>query len=223
LSEIDDIAFVRDLIKYLSKEICLDGDCIFAVGFSNGGGLTALLAGDKHLSIEIAGFAICSGAFYKDSALRDPVFSRCAPGRTPIPILEFHGDKDPVIHYDGKTTPDGETYNIKDWLTEWARRNDCSVDAGYRCESLYNGNVDRSIWSKKRSNGDDRDLVIHYYIHGFGHGWPTTTPLDNDFQRYGPTYFDATPLILDFFFANQSHHGVEDDYKYCDGPALFKS
>jgi hypothetical protein len=33
----------------------------------------------------------------------------------------------------------------------------------------------------------------------FGDGWPSTVSLEDDYQRYGPTYFNATPAILDFF------------------------
>ena len=109
--------------------------------------------------------------------------------------MEFHGDKDPVIHYDGKTTPDGETYSLPEWLKDWAVRNGCSPNVQNQTQQLYNDNVERSTWTCD-SQGE---VMIHYYIHDFGHGWPTTAPLDNDYQRYGPTYFDATPIVLDFF------------------------
>jgi hypothetical protein len=36
-------------------------------------------------------------------------------------------------------------------------------------------------------------------IHGFGDGWPSIVSLEDDYQRYGPTYFNAAPAILDFF------------------------
>ena len=109
--------------------------------------------------------------------------------------MEFHGSKDPVIHYDGKTTPDGPTFSLPEWLDGWAKRDKCDHVEKL---PLYDGNVERSIWSR----GDQKAVLVHYYIHGFGHGWPTTRPLDNDDQRHGPTYFNATPLILDLFEQN---------------------
>jgi len=157
--------------------------------------LTALLACDPKASSRIAAFAIASGAFYRDGALKEPLFGRCNPERSPVPILEFHGENDPVIHYDGKTTPDGDTYSLPERLKDWVVRNGCSPDTQNQTTSLYNGKVERSAWPCDAHG----EVVIHYYIHGFGHGWPTTTPLDNDYQRYGPTYFNATPLVLDFF------------------------
>ena len=32
----------------------------------------------------------------------------------------------------------------------------------------------------------------------FGDGWPRRVSLEDDYQRYEPTYFNATPAILDF-------------------------
>lgn len=191
----NDIEFVHDLLDHLEEKYCIDTRRIYATGFSNGGGLTGLLACDPKASSRIAAFAIASGAFYQDSALKEPLFGHCSPARSPVPIMEFHGEKDPVIHYDGKTTPDGETYNLPEWLKDWAVRNGCSPDTQKQTTLLYNGKVERSSWACDTQG----EVVIHYYIHGFGHGWPTTTPLDNDDQRYGSTYFNATPIVLDFF------------------------
>ena len=183
-------------MQHVENNYCIDLDRIYATGFSNGGGLVGLLACSVQLSQKIAAFAAASGAFYKDSALREPLFSNCDPRRSPVPIMEFHGSKDPIIHYDGKTTPDGHTYSLPEWLQDWAGRNGCEGSEDQNSTSvLYDGGVERSAWT---CHGR-KDVVVHYYIHGFGHGWPTTTPLDNDFQRYGPTYFNATPIVMDFF------------------------
>ena len=193
-SEINDIEFANDLLDYLEKEYCIDTTRIYASGFSNGGGLTDLLACNTKVSTRLAAVAIASGAFYTDSALREPLFSHCTPSHI-LPIMEFHGSKDPVEHYDGKTTPDGESYSLPEWCEGWAKRNGCSKDDKNKTTQLYEGNVEKSIWTC----GEVGDVVIHYYIHGFGHGWPSTVPLENDYQRYGPTYFNATPIIMEFF------------------------
>lgn len=44
-----------------------------------------------------------------------------------------------------------------------------------------------------------QDVVVHYYIHDFGYGWPRTALLENGYQRFGPTDLNATPFIMDFF------------------------
>ena len=189
--EIDDVAFINVLIEHLQKDYSIDSTRIYAAGFSNGGGLADLLACDSKASGRIAAFAMSSAAVYQDEALKEPLFSRCSPSRLPLPILEFHGDKDPVIHYDGQTTPDGPSYPVFQWIQDWATRNGCGDS---KHSVLFNGNVERYSW-----NHEQREVVIRYYIHGFGHGWPTTRPLNNDEQRHGPTYFNATPIVLDFF------------------------
>ena len=179
----------------MQEHYCVDKRRVYAAGFSNGGGLTDLLACDEKLSTRIAAFAIASGAFYKDGALKEPLFSQCAPGRHPIPIMEFHGEKDPVIHYDGKTTPDGETYSLDEWIEGWKLRNFCTLDSENEKLVLYDENVEKHTWACSNV----KNVIVHYYIHGFGHGWPNTMSQDDDDQRYGPTYFDATPLVIDFF------------------------
>ena len=186
---------MSDLLDHVEEHYCVDKRRVYAAGFSNGGGLTELLACDEKLSTRIAAFAIASGAFYKDSALKEPLFSHCSSGRYPIPIMEFHGEKDPVIHYDGKTTPDGETYSLDEWIQGWKLRNLCTSDAENEKLVLYYGNVEKRTWTCSNV----KNVIVHYYIHGFGHGWPSTMSQDDDDQRYGPAHFDATPLVLDFF------------------------
>ena len=188
----DDISFINMLTEHVCKSFAIHPSRIYIVGFSNGGGLAALLAGDPVASARIAAYAISSGAFYQDEALKEPLFSHPSPARLPVPILEFHGDSDPVEHYDGKGTPDGPSYNVRDYIEKWAKLNKCIEEP--KVEKLPGGKVEKVSWSSDKAS----DVVQHYKIAGFGHGWPTTYPLDNDEQRHGPTYFDATPIVLEF-------------------------
>lgn len=195
LKENNDIEFVGQLIDQIVERYCIDMRRIYAVGFSNGGGLTQLLACDRVLSSKFAAIAIASGAFYFDYVLKDPLFSHCTPAHTPLPAIEFHGDKDPVIDYHGKKTPDGQTYDIADWGLAWAERNGCSIDQQSKDSLLYDSSVERKAWRC----GSSKETVVHYCIQDFGHGWPNTKEQDDDFQRYGPAKFNATSLIMDFF------------------------
>lgn len=204
-SQINDVDFVADLLDYLEQQYCIDTLRVYATGFSNGGGLTDLLACSKEVSARLAAVAIASGAFYKDSALQEPLFSACNPTHV-MPIMEFHGEKDLVEHYDGKGTPDGESYALREWCAEWAERNGCTAGSENRTVELYAGEVLRSTWSC----GKWEDVVVHYFIKGFGHGWPTTTHLENDYQRFGPTYFNATPMVMEFFGKYALLEGKDD-------------
>ena len=100
--------------------------------------------------------------------------------------MEFHGDADPVIHYDGKTTPDGQTYSLLEFFDIWGKRNECDPEP-QRTEH-HEGSFIRYGWNTKDKS---EEVLVHYRIRGFGHGWPTPRPLNNDDQRHGPTYLDS--------------------------------
>ena len=206
--ELDDIAFAQALLEYVTTHYYVDLSRIYIVGFSNGGGLTNLLACHRPFSANVAAVAIVSGAIYKDKSLKgdEPLFDVCEPARSPLPVLEMHGSKDPVIHYDGKTTPDGETYSLSEILADWKMRNGAGTEGRERVEVLHGGSVKKYIWW----NANKVEAVVHYLIEGFGHGWPSTQRQDDDFQRYGPLDWDGTHDILDFLFRHKipiSHDG----------------
>ena len=180
----------------------MDLSRIYLVGFSNGGGLTHLLACDPEVSTQVAAVAIVSGAFYKDHALRgdEVLFGVCENGRDePLPVLEMHGSADPVIHYDGKSTPDGETYAAEEWLGGWRERNGCTGAQSELRRDIHDGSVQKTEWWCGRGREGAKDVVVHYFIRGFGHGWPSTMEQDDDGQRYGPVGWNGTTDIVEFF------------------------
>ncbi|MCJ1407044.1 hypothetical protein MMC19_001114 [Ptychographa xylographoides] len=213
LSITNDLAFTSTLLAHLTATYCISTAHIYAAGFSNGGGLTSLLACNATFTgalpaLSLAGIALASAAVYKDAALPEPLFSICTPGRSPVPILAFHGTADPIIHYDdGATTPDGPTYPVPAWLAAWAARNACPRDARPALTERYAGAVLQETWTCATTPAPaepelKRDVVTHYLIRGFGHGWPSTRRQDDDVgQRFGPTVFNATGVMMDFFRA----------------------
>ena len=46
---------------------------------------------------------------------------------------------------------------------------------------------------------ENQEVLVHYYIEGFGHGWPNTMKQDDDNQRYGPVswyvFFLSHPIF----------------------------
>lgn len=103
--DVDDIAFVTQMISSLSDTYCLDNRRIYATGKSNGAGFVNILACDAHLSTKIAAFAAVSGAFYIPgvnqtdciAGIPQTAHFPCTPGRNQIPMMEFHGLNDDVI------------------------------------------------------------------------------------------------------------------------------
>ena len=151
--QVNDVLFVNDLLNHLQSSYCIDAHRIYATGFSNGGGMTNLLA--CKLADRIAAFAPVSGAY--------PEVPRgCDPAR-PVPILEVHGTADQVVPYQGSIRKGYPP--VDEWLHEWVQREGClSAPAVF----MRTGDVLGERWSGCRGGV----TITHYQIKGMGHMWP---------------------------------------------------
>jgi poly(hydroxyalkanoate) depolymerase family esterase len=89
---VDDVAFVRAIIKEVKKVANIDDKRIYATGFSMGGGMTHYLA--CHASDVIAAFA--PEAF---DLLQENV-NQCNPSRA-VPLLSQRASNDGLVKYNG--------------------------------------------------------------------------------------------------------------------------
>ncbi|KAF2429402.1 alpha/beta-hydrolase [Tothia fuscella] len=199
----NDITYTLELLTHITESFCIDLNRIYAVGFSGGGGLVNLLACDPTLSSSIAAYAIASGAFFRGTPVDpDTIFDPklCNPNRTPIPMIEFHGDEDNIVGYDGKQSFDGPTYSIIGWLKSWAERNNCAFNKGEK-EILNHGKVDKYNWECKDEEGKvfDKPILQHYLLHGVEHTWPSVPLPLTMAEDADANEFDATEVILKFF------------------------
>jgi polyhydroxybutyrate depolymerase len=128
-------------------------DRIYATGFSNGGGMTILLA--CRLASRIAAFASVSGAY-------PPFPGGCHPSR-PVPILEIHGTADKIVPYNGTSL----LPTIPDWLAGWA-----VLDGCHRQPTIFyqSANITGERWTRCSGNV----MLEHYRIDGGKHQWPKT-------------------------------------------------
>lgn len=157
---IDDVHFVSDMLNDLQKKFCIDSRRLYATGFSNGGGMSWLLA--CRLAGRIAAFAPISGNFYA-------IPGGCHPGR-PVPILDMHGTADPVLPYNGipsSKNPAWPLPSIPQWLQTWASWDSCTKGPTI---FLRQSNVSGEQWAGCQGNA----AVVHYRIEGGGHHWPPT-------------------------------------------------
>lgn len=155
---IDDVLFVSHILDDVQKKFCVDSRRIYATGFSNGGGMTWLLS--CRFAGRIAAFAPISGNFYTFAG-------GCHPGR-PVPILDFHGTKDPVLPYNGIPTsvnPAWPLPSIPQWLSDWATRDGCT---GGLTVFLHVSNIIGEQWNNCPSNS----AIVHYRIVGGTHAMP---------------------------------------------------
>lgn len=177
---VDDVLFVSDVLNDLQKQFCIDAQRIYATGFSNGGGMVALLA--CRFAGRIAAFAPVSGNHYA-------IPTGCKPGR-PVPILNFHGANDPLIPYDGvpiTVAPDWPVPSMPQWLQDWASRDGCTTGP---VTFLQEAHVVGEQWTGCQGSA----TVIHYRVVGGGHAWPP--PIDG----HSPAtvmwlFFQAHPLL----------------------------
>lgn len=149
----DDTLFVSDLLTAAQSDLCIDPMRIYATGFSNGGGMTAVLA--CRLAGRIAAFASVSGSYY-------PVAGGCAPGR-PVALLELHGTGDQTVPYDGN--PRTHLLSTSVWLAQWAQRDGCAPAPQTQRLSQR---VTRLLWTSCRGHVS----IEHLRVQGGQHLWP---------------------------------------------------
>ncbi|PLB54532.1 putative ferulic acid esterase [Aspergillus steynii IBT 23096] len=191
---VDDIAFTLEMLDHFEDRYCIDSSRIYAAGKSNGGGFTHLLACDSTASTRIAAFAPVAGAYYQEVSEDDcnpiTVPIECNPGRSPIPIIEFHGFEDETIPYAGGPRRGECLPSVPHFVREWSKRD------GFGLHNKTTNLYDHQVQRYEYASGDAFGTVTHYRIGGLGHDWPSTGP--NSDNPDG-TYLDATPLIMDFF------------------------
>ncbi|MGH2493119.1 MAG: alpha/beta hydrolase family esterase [Ktedonobacteraceae bacterium] len=149
----NDVLYVSDLLRHLQSTWCINPRHIYAIGFSNGGGMTNVLA--CKLAGRIAAFGSVSGAY-------PAVPGGCHPVR-PVPFIELHGTGDGVVPYWGSLAKGYPPVTF--WLQQWAQRDGC---ASQPVIFFDRGNVIGEKWTGCRGNVS----IVHYTIRGMGHMWP---------------------------------------------------
>ncbi|MGH7269288.1 MAG: alpha/beta hydrolase family esterase, partial [Polyangiaceae bacterium] len=125
----DDVGFISAIIDDIGGKSCLALDRVYATGMSNGGFMSHRLACD--LSGRIAAIGPVAGVLGIPPA-------DCSPGRA-IPVMEFHGDADPLVPYAGgspSTTLWGIIYpglapptfrSVADTISFWRAQDGCDA------------------------------------------------------------------------------------------------
>lgn len=149
---VDDVLFVSDILNDVQQKYCIDARRIYATGFSNGGGVTNLLA--CRLAGRIAAFAPLSANAYA-------IPGGCHPGR-PVPLLDMHGTADPLLPYNGIPTsvhPDWPLPSLSVYMQTWATLDGCRHGPNiFLCEPKVTG----MQWTCCQGNVS----VVHYRING---------------------------------------------------------
>lgn len=185
--DIDDMLYTNQILDTIQSTFCIDNSRIYSSGFSNGGGLTNVLACDAGLSLRFAAFGIISGAIFANPDAEDcdgwTVDVPCNSSRSNLPIMEMHGMLDTLESYDGGPSNlrgVGCRPSIPHWATNWATRNQLSTDNDTAL--INNDVVTRYTWAQDQ-------LVTTYHVANMTHEWPSSPA----------SAVDATQMLLDWF------------------------
>lgn len=176
---IDDVAFIRNLIDQLSQELKIDRTRVYIAGMSNGGMLAYRLACE--IPEYIAAVAVISGALMTNT---------CAPSM-PVPILHIHSGKDLKVPMRGGRGLGGYNFTPTNLAFEtWASANGCGVGVTRSDFELYS--------EIRADNCIDNYPVVLYVTNDGGHSWPgakKARPAADDPSQA----FKANDVIWTFF------------------------
>ncbi len=156
-SDTDDLGFVETLIDHLNASRNIDADRVYAIGMSNGGMMSYLLA--CQLSQRVAAIVSVTGSMTVESAT-------CTASR-PVPVMHIHGVEDAVVPFAG-----GNGFTaITPTIEFWAQSNGCVGDPQQTAIADitgdgYGGQRTRYL---DCSQGTEVELIA---LDAVGHDWP---------------------------------------------------
>ncbi|MBO3464333.1 alpha/beta hydrolase-fold protein [Aetokthonos hydrillicola Thurmond2011] len=197
---INDVAFVNNLLNHLQQVRNIDTNRIYATGFSKGGIFTQILA--CQLSHRIAAFASVAGSL--------PVSQqqKCQP-LAPVSMLMINGTNDKSVHYQGDEEGEkGALVSVPETVNFWRRQNQCPAypltDVVFVREnqsSNSNSKVKTYAYSDCR-NGSE---ILHLAVLNGGHLWYGGSSNDESINKFNKSLgLNSTQIIWNFF----KHHSL---------------
>jgi polyhydroxybutyrate depolymerase len=150
-NNIDDIAFVRQILSDLTTIASVDTKRVYATGVSGGAAFVFRLACE--MSDVFAAVAPAAG-FH--------LFSPCQP-QQPVSLIEVHGLADTLVPYSGGGEFDAPS--VEQTITEWARLDGCAKPAQIEKQNTITHTIYASC---------DADAAVELYaLEAGGHIWPS--------------------------------------------------
>lgn len=174
VEDVDDVAFVDQLLDSLLTSYSIDATRIFATGFSNGGMFTNRLACER--ADRFAAFAPVAGSI---------AIETCDPGRA-VPVFAFHGTDDRIVDYQGGDLigSNGSLPSALDMIERWAEIDGCNL-------TPVNAKVENLIQTRYVECRDGVTVQLNSVVN-LGHNWPGG-------EWFGSSGVNATELIWKFF------------------------
>ena len=152
----DDVAFTRDLLDRLARDLCVDERRVYSTGMSNGAAMSlalACLAPDR-----VAAIGPVAVVAYLPA---------CDEGR-PVAMVSFAGTADPIVPFDGgpvNCCGRPAVPSAPESAARWAAHNGCDAAPTER-------RLDGAVLVRSWRGCDEGADVDFYVVEGGGHTWP---------------------------------------------------
>jgi polyhydroxybutyrate depolymerase len=186
--DIDDVAFLRAVVKDVQRRVPIDAERVFAAGHSNGGMMCHRLA--REAADVFSGIAVVAGAMNFTAV----------DAKSPIAMLLIHGTADQHVLYDGGTpraaigrAGERKDASVRTAIDYYLERNGLN---GYP-DKRIDGKVGTETWATGK-NGTTTLPVRVVTLDGGGHAWPGSAEKTSRLADT-PFPFEASAAILQFF------------------------
>lgn len=194
---IDDVAFIKEMITAIGRQVPLDASRVYVTGASNGGMMT------YRLGCETSG--VFAGIAPVIANIPAPLFATCAP-QAPLTFVSVNGSADPLVPLDGGEICQGVRFGCEggqvvshaESVKTFAVANACDPvpQVEHPPPQIDDGtSVERWTYLNCKSGA----TVVVYIVQGGGHTWP---PLPAQLAVSGAQSrnLDATQAIVEMFF-----------------------
>ncbi len=190
-NNIDDIAFVNNLISHLQQVRNIDSSRIYATGFSKGGILTQALA--CVLPDKFAAFASVAGS------LPISFEQQCQP-QSPVSMLMINGTNDHSVLYQGdKPNQKGALASIPKVTDFWRNQNNCRDGNNIADATNEKDNKNNSVQTYSYSCSKGSEVVQLAVVNG-GHIWYGGASDDESVNKFNQKLgLNSTQEIWNFF------------------------
>ena len=164
-STINDVSFIRELVRSLSQEFNLSRKKAFATGMSNGGDMSYLLActsSDLFKAVAPVAGVLMKGL--KDSCELN----------SPVPVFEIHGTADKISLFEGDLNNEegwGAYYDLPSTIDFFAKRYQLTNKSVNQIISKESG-ADYDIFFERHWSDDLEEEVWMFRIEDGRHVWP---------------------------------------------------
>ena len=164
-SSINDVSFIRELVRSISQEFNLKRKKAFATGMSNGGDMSYLLActsSDLFKAVAPVAGVLMRGL--KDSCELS----------SPVPIFEIHGTADKISLFEGDLNNEGgwgAYYDLPSTIDFFAERYQLTNKSVKQITSKESG-AEYDIFFERHWSDDLEEEVWMYRIEDGRHVWP---------------------------------------------------